>query len=110
MFSSSPTNPGARGYRRLADFMAWYPRAAIFPRFHALNLFNLLGLQAEIAQLEEEFDRIAEENNNCQDASSKKKEYSFSWLVLQEAEGGQSKQLLKTLELRKKLAEYSMTT
>jgi hypothetical protein len=43
-----------RGYHSLAGFMAWQPRFAIFPRFKALNMLNLLLLQAQISRKESE--------------------------------------------------------
>ena len=42
------------GYDRFAQFMGTHPKLAISRRFGALNLRNLLYLQAELIYLEDE--------------------------------------------------------
>ncbi|OJJ72197.1 hypothetical protein ASPBRDRAFT_207437 [Aspergillus brasiliensis CBS 101740] len=100
-----PTAPERRGYRRLADFMAWEPGVAIFPRFQSANLFNLLGLQAEVCQLQEELANIMRKDDQSSDLL--RRAYSVNWSALQTGDNGNSEQRLKILELRSKLAEYN---
>ena len=93
-----------RGYRRLAEFMAWDPATAIFPRFQAANLNNLLLLQAEISELEEQLNDATDADDNA-DGESRK--YSCDWSLLRQ-EGETSLQWRTCQALRTKLAEYSM--
>jgi hypothetical protein len=100
-----PTRHGARGYERLADFMAWEPSAAIMPRFRSANLLNLLGLQAEVCQLKDELMHLMQKDDEHPHQASK--DYAINWSTLQSDQEGKSEQRLKILELRGKLAEYS---
>jgi len=52
------------GYEGLAQFMGVYPELAIFRRFGALNLQNVLFLQAEITALEEIYSEVAANQNH----------------------------------------------
>ena len=106
MTEELPTSPQARGYRRLADYMAWDPSRAIFLRFRAANVLNLLGLQAEICRLQEDLARIVERDEN-QAEHPIRKQYQHDWSALQDEEEGQNDQKLKIQELRAKLNEYS---
>jgi Family of unknown function (DUF6594) len=101
------SSPHSRGYRRLADFMAWDPSVAIFHRFRAANALNLLGLQAEIARLESKL-LLTTIQDETQAQDPGKKRYQYDWTSLQEGEGGDSQQRKLILELREKLKEYSM--
>jgi hypothetical protein len=100
-----PTRHGTRGYKRLADFMAWDPSTAILPRFRSANMFNLLGLQAEVCRLQDELMHLIERDS--ENAEQPQKDYANDWSVLQAGENGKSEQRLKILELRTKIAEYS---
>ncbi|KAK9427303.1 hypothetical protein V1505DRAFT_380596 [Lipomyces doorenjongii] len=100
-----PTEPETRGYKRLADFMAWEPPTAIFPRFRSANLLNLLSLQAEISQLEEQLLNLMKRDD--QDPNLQRRFYSTNWSVLQADQDGGNEQRLKLLELRTKLGEYN---
>jgi hypothetical protein len=67
--TSPPEKPyRQRGYRRLAEAMAWDPGMAIFPRFRAANALNLLCLQAEVTDLEERISDIIDQNDQSPDA------------------------------------------
>lgn len=101
-----PSDPHSRGYRRLADFMAWNPSYAIFYRFRAANALNLLGLQAEISRLESRLlQTTIQDENQAQDPV--KKTYQNDWTSLQDGEGGNSQQWKLILDLRQRLNEYS---
>jgi hypothetical protein len=56
-----------KGYEGLARFMGAYPELAIFRRFGALNLRNIMFMQAEIADLEEQYDAVVDEDNEAGD-------------------------------------------
>ncbi|KAI0530301.1 hypothetical protein GGR58DRAFT_493856 [Xylaria digitata] len=101
-----PTSPSSIGYRRLADYMAWDPPTAIFERFRSANYLNLLGLQAEIARLQDELMKttVADE---AQDNQPLRKEYQYNWPALQDGEDGKSRQRELIMELRKALKEYN---
>ncbi|KAK9489275.1 hypothetical protein V1508DRAFT_74451 [Lipomyces doorenjongii] len=88
-----PTEPGTRGYKRLADFMAWEPSTAIFPRFRSANLLNLLSLQAEVSQLEEQLLNLMKRDD--QDPNLQRRFYSTNWSVLQADQDGRNEQRLK---------------
>jgi hypothetical protein len=100
------SSPHSRGYRRLADFMAWNPSVAIFYRFRAANALNLLGLQAEISRLESKLLQ-ATIQDEMGPPNSIKKRYQYDWTSLQDGESGNSKQRQLILELRERLKEYS---
>ena len=93
-----------RGYRRLAEFMAWDPATAIFPRFQVANLNNLLLMQAEISELEEQLNDAIDADDI---ADGDKRQFSCDWSLLKR-EGATSLQWSKCQALRSKLAEYSV--
>lgn len=104
--AAEPVNPDRRkrGYRRLAEFMAWDPALAIFPRFRAANNLNLLLLQAEISELEDDINLRSEIEDSLDDA---KKSCDFAALRDDRENDTRWK---KCLELRAKLAEYSTSS
>jgi len=93
-----------RGYRRLADFMAWDPSMAIFPRFRAANNLNLLQLQAEITELEIRLNDAADIDDEAQDPQWRYLSCDFETL---KSLGDQSEQWKAFTKLREKLNEYS---
>jgi hypothetical protein len=103
--AAGPANPDRRkrGYRRLAEFMAWDPALAIFPRFRAANNLNLLLLQAEISELEDDINLRSEVEDSLGDAQ---KSCDFTALRDDREDDTRWK---KCLELRAKLTEYSMS-
>ena len=93
-----------RGYRRLAEYMAWDRATAIFPRFQVANLQNLLLMQAEISELEEQFNDAVNADDN---SDWKGQRFPCDWSSLKQ-EGATSLQWATCQALRAKLAEYSM--
>jgi hypothetical protein len=97
------------GYEGLARFMGTYPELAIFRRFGALNLQNIIYLQAEITTLEGEFqDIVAEDNMNPE-----RKIFSRDWNYLASSAGDYDNTAAniryeKILHIRKVLNDYSM--
>ncbi len=88
------------GYAKVARLMAAQDEFAIFRGFRALNMQNLLYLQAEITHLEAEFREIAE-----RDATDRNGEdYAFDWwsLSISKGENGRE-QWEKIQEIRSKL-------
>ena len=71
------------GYAKIAAFMGAYPEVAIIRRFAALNMQNVLYLQAELVNLEarlrkyEEGDRISGDQNRA--------DYALDWFKLSNA-------------------------
>lgn len=92
-----------KGYHRLADLMCHYPETAIFRRFGALNMLNLLSLQAELIDLQVQFRDIWVEDDASVDLDEKDYSTYFRKLVKSET----SLQYEMLLEARKKLQEYS---
>ena len=98
------------GYAKLGLLMGEYPELAIFRRYAALNAQNILYLQAELAHLESEFRKFAQEDEISN--IEKRRDYSKDWYSLQrsisnpgvEDDNGQWKTFLK---IRAKLKEYS---
>jgi hypothetical protein len=93
-----------QGYQRLGEYMAWVQSQAMFSRFRSANMITLLLLQAEVAELEEQFTDAVLEDNSSNDAE--KQGYSSDWSALKKSGPG-TKQWLKAVELKNKLAEYS---
>jgi hypothetical protein len=103
-----PTGPEPHGYDRLASFMGFFPEAAIFSRFAALNAKNLLYFQAELSFLEQELERAAKAD--AQSASETRRRYSREWFTLSHAEeqqDGDPRQWKIFLRIRRVLNEFS---
>lgn len=97
------------GYAKIANLMTEDPGLAIFRRFGALNMQNLLYLQAELVQLEDELKEQSQlDHSNAQD----KFRYSFSssWIAmkLSAKEEGSGQQWEKVCEIQEKLHKYCM--
>ena len=95
------------GYAKFAAMMGQHPEMAVFRTFRALNMKNLLYLQAELVELERDLEVIAE----LDEASGipQKAEYARSWVALNRSEAeGDGYQLRKVLTIREKLKQYSM--
>ncbi|KAI9656058.1 MAG: hypothetical protein M1821_005119 [Bathelium mastoideum] len=92
------------GYNKVAHLMGAHNEFAIFRRFQALNMRNLLYMQAEIIHLEADLREIA--RNDAMHAD--RVDYPYDWwsLAMGEAEGA-SEQWNKVLELRGKLEKYN---
>lgn len=100
--SAQPTRK--RGYRRLADAMAWDPALMILPRFREANALNLICLQAEVADIEEKLNDAMNEDDGAND--TERKQYSRNFDILRK-HGVDSDQWKLSLQLREKLKEYS---
>lgn len=96
------------GYPKLAWRMGNVPDLAIFRRFQALNLQNLLYLQAELVHLEDQLKHEAAADS--QSASARCKLHSRDWFTLKNShsfDDGDGKQWGIFLAIRSKLKEYS---
>ena len=95
------------GYARLASLMGTYPEVAIFRRFGALNVQNLLYLQAEITILENELRRT--ENADLESADQDRAIYGRDWQTLSDSidGSGDGSQWRTFLKNRERLKEYS---
>ncbi len=95
------------GYSRLAELMA-NPRTdnhfLIFQKFESISAQNLLYLQAEIINLKECIDKIADIDSKAEDRD--RRESAVDWEALSSAT--HSTQWQKWLELRQKLKEFCM--
>ncbi|KAK4502700.1 hypothetical protein PRZ48_006126 [Zasmidium cellare] len=94
------------GYHRLAEWiMGPFPEAAIFRKFSPLAMINLLSLQAELIDLEDEFQRIRYEDDQSNDP--KERNFSRYFRDLHQSEGGgRDHQYQMLLQIRRKLNEY----
>jgi len=93
------------GYPKLANLMGddrTDGHYLIFQKFESISAQNLLYLQAEIINLKESFDKIAEINSKSGDPEKQK--FTQDWEVL--SSSTDSIQWKKWLEIRCKLKEY----
>ena len=92
------------GYAKVAQLMGAQDEFAIFRGFRALNMRNLLYMQAEITHLEAELQEIARRDavdRECAD-------YAFDWWSMSIGEGQNGdEQWEKVQEIRDKLEKYS---
>lgn len=99
------------GYAQIAWRMLAYPELASTRCFRALNLQNLLYLQAELNELE---DAIRRQEKIDQESQSEKQRWNArSWRVLNtgaQAPGGDGEKWRLFCEMRDKLKEYSKFT
>lgn len=95
------------GYPQLSSVMTSHPELAISRTFMALNLRNLLYMQAELMHLERELQMIVQEDT--QSPEPKRQALQTDWLSLEKSlgEGGEPDQWAKVLEIRRKLEHYS---
>ena len=92
------------GYAKVAQLMSRHEDFAILRRFRALNMQNLLYMQAEITFLEEELATLV----NRDAADPEKKYYGRDWWSLSQSDEDVDKaQWHKFFEIRAKLKEYS---
>lgn len=92
------------GYDQVAQFMSAHDEFAILRRFRALNMKNLLYLQAEILHLEEDLSELA-----TRDTESPGRRYHGRdwWSLANGQDEGDREQWAKVLHLREKLATYN---
>lgn len=95
-----------KGYPKLAALMGPNLDVAIFRRFGALNMLNLMSLQAELVDLEAQLSDVMHEDASSDDP--KRKLYSERFSILQRSlEDGDGVQWQMQLNIRNKLTEYS---
>ena len=92
------------GYARLGAYMGSLPRGAIFRRFGALGMQNLLYLQAELVDLESRFRKCSRENGQSEDPE--KAFFDTDWWALAQHNDGNEEQWILALRIREKLKEY----
>lgn len=96
-----------KGYSKIASFMQDHPEDAIVRRFAALNLQNILYLQAEITNLQRDIDKL--ETDNDSSGEEDRRDFALDWYTLAHVHNtpGAGEQWEKWLQLRKVLKEYS---
>lgn len=92
------------GYAKLASLMGAYPEVAILRRFGALNIQNLLYLQAELVHLENELRESSYANQHSGDVH--RVTMSKDWITLAHYHEGNERQWAVALRIREKLKEY----
>jgi hypothetical protein len=97
------------GYPKLASLMGddrTDGHYLIFQKFESISAQNLLYLQAEIINLKESFDKIAELDSKSGDP--RKQKFTQDWELI--SSSTDSVQWKKWLEIRHKLKEYCKTS
>ena len=93
-------------YNRLATLVGTHQELALFRNFKALNVKNLLYMQAELVHLQSELETI--ELDNKQSGDEERSTYLTSLFDLKFSEGSsRDLQWRKILEIREKLKCYS---
>lgn len=93
-----------RGYPKLARLLGLYPEAAVFRRFSALGMLNLLSLQAELISIENELRDLWEEDDSSSD--SEVRLYTSDFYRLHRSTEPNDDQLLLLKSSREKLEQY----
>lgn len=98
----------SEGYAKVAQLMGDHPEFAIFRRFRALNMQDMLYLQAEITHLEADLRKIT--NDDVKRRGRQNHAYDW-WSMAHGMHGeGDTEQWEKVLEIRQKLEKYSKRT
>jgi len=93
------------GYAKVARLMSRHAEMACIRGFKSLSFQNLLYLQAELVELETEYERLAVDDR--QSSHPRKSLYEKNWKLLSESkQDGNDEQWKKILEIRSKLREY----
>ncbi|KAI0884242.1 uncharacterized protein GGS22DRAFT_194807 [Annulohypoxylon maeteangense] len=92
-----------KGYSKLAGFMV-HRNHVIVKQFRELAVKDLLYLQAELCDLQYDFDHQSRIDVNSQ--NEKTRLYDREWCHLRYAAGGGGKQWQLALQIREKLREY----
>ena len=92
------------GYAKLASLMGAHPEVAIFRRFGALGVQNLLYLQAELVALEDELRQCSLANESSGDID--RVAFAKDWFTLASYDGGNERQWAIVLRIRQKLKDY----
>ena len=93
-----------KGYAKIASLMGKHPEVAMVRQFGALNVQNILYLQAELVALEHDFRKLEAANDVQQEGH-----LSLDWDALMSADkdDGSDAQWNMALRIRAKLKEYS---
>ncbi|KAF2195547.1 hypothetical protein K469DRAFT_616292 [Zopfia rhizophila CBS 207.26] len=92
------------GYAKIAALMGTHPEFAIVRSFRALNIQNMLYLQAEITHLEAQLRRLVEDDF----ASGNRPHHAHDWWTLsQRDEVDDASQWEAVLKIREKLEKYN---
>lgn len=95
-----------KGYKRVAAWMGTYPSQGMVSRFSALNIQNLLYMQAEIFTLQSDLTELEEA-----DAASPyplRQKFATDWFELSSSkDNGSDEQWKLVLLIREKLQVYS---
>lgn len=96
------------GYSKVAGIMSEHPEFAIFRRFSKLNLQNILHLQAELTDMEQDLEKLANEDK----ADPRREQYAHDWRMMRyvNSEEGDQEQMQMMLKIREKIKEYSKLT
>jgi hypothetical protein len=98
--------PVPRGYHKLASLMSADGEKAIFRRFSRLNMLVLMSLQAELMDLEDEFEQTCIEDEQVPDSDERKK-FSVNFKALKAAKAPNDLQWKALIKMKNKLREYS---
>lgn len=94
------------GYERLAQLMSRTLETAIFRRFRALSITNLLRLQAELHDMEHELAEVR--SDDAQSGDAVRKGYIYDFRSMRDwKETGDSLQYDLLVAIGEKLSEYS---
>lgn len=93
------------GYYRLAELMSRSQDTAIFRRFRLMNLMNLLGLQAELVDLQRQLKDLYTDAELQLSFDEEEKEFAVNFRKL--LASGHSRHLTLLKKTREILKEYS---
>ena len=95
-----------KGYPKLANLMSTKPPAAVFRRFGALTMLNLMSLQAELIEIEAKLQQLQLKDDK---SSDEKAGYSENFSALHKSVAkDEQRELLNTS--REKLMQYRAYT
>lgn len=106
--SEKPVDPlleYVTGYPRLAARMAFRPETAMFRRFDALNMRNLLYLQAELSNMEKDLMEIEQRDKKSGHVNKTRYATNYAFLDYSDNDGDTDQKDL-VMEIRAKLREY----
>jgi hypothetical protein len=106
MAANPMPTPVPRGYHKLASLMSADGETAIFRRFSRLNMLVLMSLQAELMDLEDEFEQTCLEDEQVSDGDERKK-FSVDFKALKAAKAPNDLQYKNLIKIKDKLGEYS---
>lgn len=102
----APTKTSSEGYEKLARLMSLSSQTAIFRRFQALTITNLLRLQAELQDMEHELAEIR--SDDAQSTDPVRSGYIYDFRSMRDwKDTGDSLQYDLLVAIGKKLQEYS---